>query len=1222
MNQSFKDVRIIEKHRAPVPILTVVLFYATFAAFWILISDKAVAWFFNDPARIALVSIIKDWTAVVITSLMLYRLMQRRLEEPLKPVMDFRPLIVPLVIIALVVVTLTAGGIIYTFEQQKGKEVSRLQTIADLKVRQIADWFGERSDGSKNTAVTNFWMELARHWRDGDRNTNTDLLGHLFDNFPSLQTWPEPNTEGEIEIFRRDGNDIVYLNKLRHQSDTTEKLRLPITRKKLLSAQVLRGEVREDEPLVGVDYRNISVIGVMRAIPGTDWFLLAKLDHAKLYSATQDDVFWIAMLGLLALSMAIASMFLFYQHQQLVTARREHQILAERTRALQLLNAIAEGSTDPIIAKDTNGQFLLFNREAARIMGCRPEDVLGRDASVIFPPAQAERIKLDDQRVIEANRVLTFQEIITTVDGERILLSTKGPLRDASGKVIGIFGISRDITARKTAEDQLRKLSLAVEQSPESIVITDLDARIEYVNEAFLRSTGYTREEVIGQNPRVLKSGRTPKETFSNLWETLDKGQPWRGEIYNRRKDGSEFLEFAIIVPIRQPNGQITHYVAVKEDITEKKRLADELDRHRHHLEDLVESRTLALAEARERAEAANRAKSIFLANMSHEIRTPMNAILGLTHLLQQNQPNPEQIERLNKIDSAAQHLLSIINNILDLSKIEAGRLELEKTNFILGTILYHVHSLISEAAKEKGLSINIEIDIPHLRLRGDPTRLRQALLNYAGNALKFTSHGSITLSARLLEEDDEQVLICFEVRDTGIGIPTEKLIKLFEAFEQADTSTTRKYGGTGLGLTITRHLAHLMGGEVGVESVLDQGSIFWFTARLDRNQNALSDEPAVRGEAEIQLRQRASIKLIHSETSSAEEKTEALHHTPQTKYRLLLVEDNAINREVALDLLHAVNLIVDTAENGHQAVEKVKTEAYDLILMDMQMPEMDGLEATRIIRTLPAEMDIPIIAMTANAFEEDRRICAKAGMNDFVAKPVDPENLYSTLLKWLPIEVQKQNSSTTADDAWRECLATIPGLDLTYGLRTVRGKIDAYLHLLTMFVECHKQDIQHLQEWLAVNKLSEIKHFAHTLKGSAGNMGAMVIYETAQALHNAICQGANQSEVKRYSAALSNELPKLIINIQNALNHRTTFFSQAASTNQADKILLLTLLDRLANLLEQGDMAATSLAREQSVILCSGLGSIGEKLLRSIEIFDYDEALVTLRMVREKFSD
>jgi PAS domain S-box-containing protein len=417
-------------------------------------------------------------------------------------------------------------------------------------------------------------------------------------------------------------------------------------------------------------------------------------------------------------------------------------------------------------------------------------------------------------------------------------------------------GHERDLEARvasRTAE--IQRLSRAVEQSSQSIIITDAAARIEYTNNAFLDATGYSRDEVMGINPRVLQSGKTPRETFVAMWEALSQGRPWQGEFVNRRKDGGEYIEFAIITPLRRPDGSISHYVAVKEDVTEKKRKDVELDAHRHHLAELVASRTTELVAARQQAEAANVAKSAFLANMSHEIRTPLNAIIGLNHVLRSSGARPEQAAQLEQIDGAGRRLLAIINDLLDLSTMEAGQLRLESTDFSLSTVLANVGSMISQAAREKGLRIEVDHAAVPLLLCGDATRLRQALLNYAGNAVKFTERGSIVLRAGVLEERGEDLLVRFEVEDTGPGIAPEQMIRLFQPFAQADASLARRHGGNGLGLVITRRLALLMGGDAGADSTPGEGSRFWFTARLRRGHGAVPAAPVAAAEDAVTQR-------------------------------------------------------------------------------------------------------------------------------------------------------------------------------------------------------------------------------------------------------------------------------------------------------------------------------------------------------------------------------
>ena len=544
--------------------------------------------------------------------------------------------------------------------------------------------------------------------------------------------------------------------------------------------------------------------------------------------------------------------------------------------------------------------------------------------------------------------------------------------------------------ARRQRQEAERSQAL-LRGASDGIHIVGPDGIVTDASDAFARMLGCRPDEVIGTPMQRWQVDAGPQG-----------GQPLpdgvlgarRVETRLRHRDG-HLVDVEIASHPLVLDGKAVLFSSAR-DIAERKAAESAVLRHNAELEQRVQQRTAELevanagmALARDEALAASRAKSEFLANMSHEIRTPLAAIIGLNNLLLLDPATPRQAERIGKIAASGQHLLAIVNDILDLSKIEAKQVDLDSSDFHLAAVFDHVVSMIGGAACDKGLRLEVDIDTAPLWLRGDTTRVRQALLNLAGNAVKFTHHGSIALRARLVEEAGDQLLLHFSVQDTGMGVAADKLPRLFQEFEQGDSSTTRKYGGTGLGLAITRRLALLMGGEAGAESELGVGSTFWFTASLRRGMGAAPDAPA-------------AVAPAAPATSDPGSDVQVRLRQRHGQARILVVEDNEVNRELALYWLTDMGLSADTASDGREAVQRAQAVAYDLILMDMQMPVMDGLAATRAIRALRGGAAMPILAMTANAFEEERAQCMAAGMNDFIMKPVDVSALQATLLRWL----------------------------------------------------------------------------------------------------------------------------------------------------------------------------------------------------------------------------
>ncbi len=770
------------------------------------------------------------------------------------------------------------------------------------------------------------------------------------------------------------------------------------------------------------------------------------------------------------------------------------------------------------------------------------------------------------------------------------------------------------------AERQQQRMMRAVEATADALVLTDAEGVIEYINPAFTALSGWQRGEVVGKKHGRFDDTQTGEQREKWL-KALKRGKEWRETVLKRKKpknDAAEGIPYwcrETIAPVLDPHGRPDGYVHVHHDITELKEIQGQLQT------------------AKQMADAANQAKSDFLANMSHEIRTPMNAIMGMTELCMHTNTTPKQRDYLEKIDAASRSLLRIINDILDFSKIEVNRLEMERIPFNLEQVLNSLIAIVSLRAQEKGLELLIKTDpaLP-MMLVGDPVRLEQVLINLANNAVKFTTTGEVLVTADLLEREDGDVTIRFSVRDTGIGMNGEQIGRLFQTFSQGDASTTRKYGGTGLGLAISKRLVQMMGGDIEVQSVVGEGSVFTFTADfglaaaeeatakplvpsvdlkgmpvlvIDDNRssldimkqmlesfsfeavtalsgpeglkallaaerarhpfklvitdwrmpemNGLETAVTILGHTELsripkvimmtafddkQVRQQAAnchldgflakpisqsvlfdaiMKVFGEEGDETVERLrrkkrvnrlgKTLAAIPGTT--VLLVEDNEVNQQVARELLELANFSVTVAGDGAQALTALAKDRFDVVLMDLQMPVMDGHESTRHIRQNPEYDQTPIIAMTADALSGEKERCLASGMNDFVVKPIDVEALFSTLDRWIPEKLVVRRTMVAGDDAGLAAaeapLPELPGVDVQSGLRKLGGNREIYEGLLLKFSENHGRAGAEVREMLAAGRTAEAKRLIHSVKGLAGNVGATDLQSTGEALEAAL---------------------------------------------------------------------------------------------------------------------
>ena len=651
--------------------------------------------------------------------------------------------------------------------------------------------------------------------------------------------------------------------------------------------------------------------------------------------------------------------------------KAENDIKYERN----LLRALIDNLPDSVYVKDNQSRKVIANPVDIKYMGLQSEEeVLGKNDYDIYPKEIADSSFADDQYVFQSGLPQLNKEdfFVDNQHQKHWMLNSKVPIRDEQGKIIGLVGIGKDITERKEEETQRKLLETAIDNSIDAIQIVEIDqndltlSKVIYVNEGCCNMTGYSKEEFIGKTPRILRDSKSGDSKLQLINEAILKHESCEMEISDYRKNGEAFWSILSITPVANSEGKYTHWIAIKRDISERKQMEKEL------------------IKAKEKAEAGSKAKSEFLANMSHEIRTPLNSVVGFSDLLLKTKLGDTQHQYVSAVYQSANSLLDIINAILDFSKIEAGKLEIDVDKTDVFEIGYQVADVISFQANKKNLEVllNIALDVPRF-IWTDAIRLRQVLVNLMGNAVKFTAAGEVELKIETLKNDSkERATFKFSVRDTGIGIDPANQEKIFDAFSQEDASINRKFGGTGLGLAISKKLLGLMGSELRLESTPQQGSTFFFT--LD-------------------------VKIMDGD---------AVEWTNTYNYKnILIVDDNTNNRLILKDMLALKQINVDEAENGVEAIKKLKTEkTYDVILMDYHMPVMDGLETIRNIRKDLNLTELPIMLLHSSSDDESiNAACKHLKVNLRLVKPIKMKYLFDALSK---LKLKNKHHKTSIENS------------------------------------------------------------------------------------------------------------------------------------------------------------------------------------------------------------
>jgi PAS domain S-box-containing protein len=855
------------------------------------------------------------------------------------------------------------------------------------------------------------------------------------------------------------------------------------------------------------------------------------------------------------------------EHKQrlLQQARGQAEQLENQQRALtateRWYRGIVEAAPDGLLVLDMSGRIILANLECERILGYPADGLVGQHFRVLVPQGQRQVLAgilrsfyIDPAtNQVGEGRALRF-------DGSEFPIEIRVSLLPSlRGDSQSLCVVIRDLTERKQHE---RRLQLAHEQqrailmaAPNGIAFISGELIVQ-ANSSLHGFFGYAEGELLGQSPLIWFDADAVPENIASIRQLLNRGETYRRELYLRRKDGSHFWG-AVSARAVSPGDMTQGSIWLIKDVSLQYAAAAEM------------------REARELAEAAVRVKAEFLANMSHEIRTPMNAIIGMTHLVLATPLDERQRDYLGKVQSSSRHLLGILDDILDFSKIEAGKLQLDTQDFSLNRLLQEVTDLVQARLLDKGLGLSLMVaaDVPDA-LHGDPLRLRQILLNYLSNAVKFTEQGHIEVLVQRCENTVLGVCLAFEVRDTGIGLSPEQCARLFESFQQADASTTRRYGGTGLGLAIAKQLTELMGGQVQVCSALGEGSTFSFSAQLQRAHAPLCEHDNLASNWAPGCAQGA---------------------------RVLLVEDNDLNQQVAAELLQAMGCEVDIAGNGEQALALLAGQDYALVFMDMQMPVMDGLAATRALRQRPDLAGLPVVAMTANAMREDREACQAAGMNDFISKPFEPHTLQAVLQRWLGGCREPSPSSPAS------CQLRLSGVDTHAGLRRVLGNEALYRQLLGQFLTGQERLLEQLQGCLHSGDAAGAELLAHGCRGVAATLGAEALANAAGALERQVREHGVTAACQPLLAALGSVLQPLLEQLRQL---QTTAHEVAA---EVDEALLQQVCTQLADLLAEYDSEALAFFTEHAPLLRGAFPREVARMAAALERFEFDKARACL---------